>query len=125
MNKQDYLRSVSVLSDPVLYFEYDKAQIATMARDAAKYKFTKCAQGFAILATICTMFLIGSTWVVQQNTLEAGLEVFIVSSVALVSACVMIQPVSDLFHRSQVWDQMENELNQVLWETRPNAKYEK
>jgi len=125
MNKQDYLRSVRVLSDPVLYFEYDKVQIATIAQQAAGYCFKKCAQRFAILATICTVLFLGTTWAVQQNTLGAGLELFIVFSVIFVNACVMIQPASELFHLGELWDKTENELNQVLWETRPNAKYGK
>ena len=124
MNKQQYLRSVSVLSDPVLYFEYDKVQIATMARDAAGYRFKQCAWSFALLGTLCTLALLFTTWAVQQNTFGAGLELFFVVTVIFLSACISFQPARELFHRGQIWDQMENELNQVLWETRPNAKYE-
>jgi hypothetical protein len=118
MNKQQYLRSVRVLSDPALYFEYDKVQIATMARDAAGYRFKQCAWAFALLGTICSLGLVLTTWAVQQNTLGAGLELFIVFSVIFLSACLAFQPARELFHRGEIWDQMENELNQVLWETR-------
>ena len=125
MNKQQYLRSVSVLSDPVLYFEYDKVQIATMSQQAMGYRYKKSAQVFAILATICTAVFIGVTWAVQQNTLGAGLELFIVFSSIFACACVMFEPAKDLLYRGRLWDQAENDLNQVLWETRPNAKYGK
>ena len=124
MNKQQYLRSVRIMSDPIFYFEYDKVQIATMARDAAGYRFKQCAWAFALLGTFCSLGLVLTTWAVQQNTLGAGLELFIVFSVIFLSACISFQPARELFYRAEIWDQMENELNQVLWETRPNAKYE-
>ena len=118
MNKQQYLRSVRVLSDPVLYFEYDKVQIATMARDSAGYRFKQCAWSFALLGTFCTLALLFTTWAVQQNTFGTGLELFFVVTVIFLSACISFQPARELFKRGQIWDQMENELNQVLWETR-------
>jgi hypothetical protein len=125
MNKQQYLRSVRVLSDPILYFEYDEVQIAMMAQKAAGYRFKKCAQTFAILATICTIGFIGTTWAVQQNTLGAGVELLLVFSSIFVCACIMIEPARELFHRGEIWDKTETDLKQVLWETRPNAKYER
>jgi len=120
MNKQQYLKNVSILSDPTNAFwrEYDDVQLATMAMKCAEYRFKKSARAFAILATICTILLTGSTWVVMQNTMNAGVEAFIVFNVVLVSACVMIQPVTDLFHLGQVWDQTENNLKQAIWDRR-------
>jgi hypothetical protein len=125
MNKQQYLRSVRVLSDPVVYFEYDEVQIATMAQKVAGYRYKKSAQAFAILATICTICFIGVTWAVQQNTLGAGVELLLVFSSIFVCACVMIDPARELLHRGYVWDKAETDLKQLLWQTRPSAKYNK
>jgi hypothetical protein len=125
MNKQDYLRSVRVLCDPVVYFEYDEVQLATMAQKVAGYRFKKSAQVFTILATLCTAFFIVMTWVIQQNTMGIGLELFIVFSSIFACFCVMIEPARELFHRGEAWDRAETHLNQVLWQTRPNAKYNK
>jgi hypothetical protein len=125
MNKQDYLRSVRVLCDPVVYFEYDEVQLATMAQKVAGYRYKKSAQAFTILAILSTLFFVAVTWVVQQNTLGAGAELFMVFSSIFVSACVMIDPAKELLHRGEQWDRAETHLKQVLWQTRPNAKYGK
>ena len=115
MNKQQYLQGVSVISDPTNALWRDDVEIATISMRCAKYKYKKSAQVFAILATICTIVFIGTTWAVQQNTLGAGLELFIVFSVIFACACVMIEPARDLLNSGRNWDKMENWLRQEIW----------
>jgi hypothetical protein len=115
MNKQQYLQGVSVLSDPTNKLWHDDVEIATIAMRCAKYKYKKSAQIFTILATLCTLSFILVTWAVQQNTLGAGLELFIVFSSIFVFACIMIEPARDLLHCGNEWDRMENWLRQEIW----------
>ena len=120
MNKQQYLKNVSILSDPTNAFwrEYDEIQLATIAMRCAKYKYKKTAQVFAILAGLCSMFFIVMTWVVQQNTMGTGLELFIIFASIFTCACVMFEPAKELLYRGQVWDKMENNLKQAYWDRR-------
>ena len=115
MNKQQYLKGVSVLSDPTNKLWRDDVEIATIAMRCAKYKYKKSAQIFTISATLCTLFFLGVTWAVQQNTLGAVIELMIVFSSIFSCFCVMIEPSRNLLHYGREWDRMENWLHQEIW----------
>lgn len=124
MNKQQYLRSVRVLSDPVLYFEYDKIQTAMMYVEVAQYRYKKTLQLASVLAVLSTLCITAVAWVVQQNSITMGGELFMMLGIIGASGLVMCDPVQDLLKWNEQICKAESELNQLLWETRPNAKYE-